>query len=343
MPKVKVNVQMIAELANVSPGTVSNALNDRPGVSIDTKQKIIEIADQLGYVKKNTSSSTARGIRIIMYKRTGHILSDTPFFSNLIEGMQKECRAANYEMLISHITKGPDSEGQIQELKQENVDNLVGFLILATEMLEEDFDLFEGIEKPIVFMDSYFPRKQSNFVLINNFDGAYQATQHLIDNGHKNIGYLASSIPINNFYHRKQGFVSALQDNQLPVDEKYWFSVKPTLDGAYHDTISHLTNNNQPLPTAFFADNDIIAFGALSAFKERGIDIPRDVSIIGFDDMPYCEIAEPKMSTVHVNKQQFGAVAVKRLIDIIENNDSVKQKIEINTDLVIRNSVSNIK
>lgn len=340
MRKAKVNIQQIAELANVSSGTVSNALNNRPGVSEETKQKILKLAEELGYEKKSNTQSAAQGIRIIMYKRTGHILSDTPFFANLIEGMQKQCRAANYEMVVTHISKGEDSEQQIKDLKY---DKTAGYLVLATEMLDEDFMLFKDLGKPIVFMDSYFPRQPYNFVLINNVDGAYQATQHLIDNGHSKIGYLQSSVAINNFHYRKQGFIDALQDNNIPVNPDLWVSVRPTLDGAYQDTKEYLAKNNKPLPTAFFADNDIIAFGALSAFKEFGINVPKDLSIVGFDDMPYCEISDPKLSTIYVNKQQFGAAAVKRLIDIIENHDTVKQKIEINTELVIRNSVYKLK
>jgi LacI family transcriptional regulator len=96
------------------------------------------------------------------------------------------------------------------------------------------------------------------------------------------------------------------------------------------------------LPTAFFADNDIIAFGAINALKEKGISIPKDVSIIGFDDMPFCEITNPSLTTIKVFKQEMGGIAVKRLIEKINSNDSVTQKIEINTDLIIRNSVLKI-
>lgn len=99
-----------------------------------------------------------------------------------------------------------------------------------------------------------------------------------------------------------------------------------------------LAKGGYQLPTAFFADNDIIAFGAMSALKEFGIRIPQDVSIVGFDDMPYCEISDPKLTTIHVNKQQLGAAAVKRLVEKI-NNCRTTQKIAVNVDLVKRHSV----
>lgn len=340
MSKVKPSVKEIARIAEVSPGTVSNALNERPGVSEKTKRKIIAIAKELGYEWKHESPIKNQVIRIVIYKRSGHIVSDTPFFANLLEGMQKECRAANYEMLVTYITKGPDCQNQVEEIKS---DNVAGYLIVATEMLAEDFALFTDIEKPIVFLDSYFPYEPFDFVLINNVEGAYQATKHLIDNGHKRIGYIHSSIYINNFFYRKQGFINALEDNGLNVDEDLWIAVEPTLDGAYRDLNNYLFGRNFPMPTAFFADNDIIAFGAMNALKEHGIKIPQDVSIVGFDDMPYCEISDPKITTVRVYKQQFGSIAIKRLIDKIQTGDQYRQKVEIFSDLVIRNSVRTLK
>lgn len=339
MSKTKVNVQDIANLAQVSAGTVSNALNGRPGVSQATKEKIFKIADQLGYQRKGQSSAVNQAIRLIIYKRSGDIVTDTPFFAKLIEGIQAECRGADYEMLITHISKGPDCHSQLNELNNHSV---AGCLILATEMLAEDFALFKNLKEPIVFIDSYFPCQRNDFVLINNVDGAYEATQYLIDNGHKSIGYIHSSTSINNFSYRKQGFINALSANGLAVKQDSWIGVRPSLDGAYQDTKQHLSETKSQLPTAFFADNDLIAFGAMSALKEAGYKIPDDVSIIGFDDLPYCEISDPNMTTVRVHKQHFGGIAVKRLIDKIKNNDPLRQKIEVCTELVIRNSVRKV-
>ena len=181
-------------------------------------------------------------------------------------------------------------------------------------MLDKDFALFKDLRQPVVFLDSCFPYENQDFVLINNIQGAYIATKHLIDEGHEQIGYLQSSVYINNFGEREQGFVQALMNHNLAVDRSLWYQLEPTLDGAYRDMQAVLARGNYKPPTSFFADNDIIAFGAMSALKEFGIRIPQDVSIVGFDDMPYCEISDPKLTTIHVNKQQLGAAAVKRLV-----------------------------
>lgn len=339
LSKKKVTISDIAVIANVSPATVSNALGDKPGVSNSIKVKIKDIATELGYTKKNNVSRRS-AIQFVMFKRNGYVVSDTPFFSTLIESMQQECRSANLEMTISHVNKEEDYQTQIAEIKQ---DEASGYLILATEMIAEDIALFEGMGKPVVFLDSSFPYKDQDFVLINNVQGAYLATKHLIDYGHTSIGYLQSSVYINNFAERKYGFLGALAEAGIKPDEDLWFQVEPTLNGAFSDMQKLLHKGIKQLPTALFADNDIIAFGAISAMKEFGIKIPEEVSIVAFDDMPYAVISDPKLSTIHVKKKELGAIAVRRLLEKITHATSNQRKIEINVELVKRNSVEMIK
>lgn len=340
MSKVKkINLDDIAENAGVSKATVSNALNNKNGVSEQTKNRVLEIANKLGYKKIKKSKKTENTIRIILYKRHGYVFSDTPFFSNLIEGIQQECRLENYEMMITHVSREEEDFEQVIEAIRD--DKSSGYLVLATEMVKEDLELFKTINKPIVLLDSYFKHEDFDHVVINNFDAVYKAVDYLIKKGHTDIGYLHSSVYINNFYYRKVGYRDALKKNELKITPKYQFDVEPTLEGAYRD-MERLLEEDPELPTAFFADNDIIAFGALKALQEKGVKIPEEVSIIGFDDMPYCEISTPKMTTVKVFKQYFGSLAIKRLIEKINDNDPINQRIAVNTKLVERESVVDI-
>lgn len=337
----RVKLDDIAKSAGVSKATVSNALNNRKGVGKETKDKIIKIAKELGYNKTNGSTSKdQKSIRIIMYKKHGYVVSDTPFFSNLLEGIQKECRDEGYEMMISHLSRNEKNYKEI--INNIRADNSSGYLILATEMIEEDLDDFDLLNKPVVLLDSFFKNRDYDQVVIDNYSASYRGTQRLIEKGHKNIGYLHSSVYINNFYYRKLGFEDAVKESGLKVNEDYQFRLEPTIEGSYQQMKEILLTQNPKLPTSFFADNDIIAFGAVKALKEYGVKIPEEVSVIGFDDMPYCEICEPKMSTVKVHKQYLGEVAVKRLIEKIEYDDHVNQKIEISTELVERNSIKKI-
>ena len=334
---MKTIMQDIAKLAGVSPGTVSNALNDRKGVGKETKLKIIKIAEELGYFR-NHKKNEEKVIRLILFKKHGYVVSDTQFFSALLESCERECRENGYELLISQVIHGEhDKENVFKIVNQGKID---GILLLATEMDECDFSYFENLDIPVVVLDSYFPNKSLDYIVINNVSGAYRATKHFIDNGHKRIGILGSSINISNFDSRYKGVEKALGEASLPLKEEDKILLEPTLDGAYKDMKKYLENNKKDLPTAVFAFNDIIALGAIKAMQEFGIDIPRDVSIIGFDDIPFSSLSHPNLTTIKVYTEQMGRLAVNRLIDKInDEEDEVPLKIEIDTKLVERNSV----
>jgi len=333
---VKPTIKDIARRINVSPATVSNALNNKNGVSEEVKQLVIKTAREMGYFKNRKNKNT---IRFIIFKKHGYIVSDTPFFSSLIEGIEKECKLQGYDLLVSHINFPEEGYRELKSII--NNDSSSGLLILATEMTDEDFHVIYDSKIPVVLLDNYFRNNDFDSVLINNTDSSFIATKFLINRGHKEIGYLKGSIRINNFYHREQGYIQALREYGLEVNEKYQMCLEPTMDGAYRD-MKKILSSNIHMPTAFFADNDIIAFGAMRAMKEAGIKIPEDVSIIGFDDMPFCDITNPRLTTIKVFKQEMGGIAVKRLIQKITDRDCVIQKIEVCTQLIVRESVKTI-
>lgn len=336
----KTIMQDIAKLAGVSPGTVSNALNNRKGVGKETKERIIKIAEEKGYFR-NQKKNEDNAIRLIVFKKHGYVVSDTPFFSALIEGCERECRNNGYELLISHVRDDVSSKENIDTIiRQKNVD---GILLLATEMNEEDLRFFENlsISIPIVIVDSYHETKSSDYVCINNVSGAYSAVKYFVEKGHKKIGYLGSSRSIKNFEYRATGFDKALNDLNIEQNQEYKFLLEPTIDGAYND-MKKIIDEKVELPTALFAFNDIIALGAMKAMNEKGIKIPEDVSIIGFDDITFSALANPALTTIKVQTVEMGKIAVNRLIDKINNQINLKLKIEVETELIERDSVKDI-
>jgi Transcriptional regulators len=335
---MKTIMQDIAKLAGVSPGTVSNALNNRKGVGKETKDKILKIAEDMGYGRTNKEESNI--IRFIIYKKQGYVVSDTPFFSALIEGIEEECRADGFELIVSQIIHKVHNEDDIIEIIKE--EQIAGVLLLSTEMDEEDLKPFEKLNIPVVLLDNYFNDVDFDQVIINNTQGAYQAVKYLVMNGHKEIGCLGSSKLIKNFVQRYEGFKDALLDSKLSIHYEYEVVLEPTLDGAYKDMKEVLNDKDFKLPTVYFALNDIIAFGAIRALQERGVKIPEEVSIVGFDDMPFCEISNPRLSTIQVYKQYMGKTAVKRLIKKIVDKDEIYLNMEINTKLIERDSVKKI-
>lgn len=333
---MKTIMQDIAKVAGVSPGTVSNALNDRKGVGNDTKAKIIKIAEEMGYFK-NTKKNDLRVIRLIKFKRHGHVIADTPFFSSLIDAIEKECRRNGYELLISQVERSNNTKEEVNKII--NNHKIDGILLLATEMYEEDLYNFEDIDIPIVVVDSYFKNKNYDYVVINNTKGAYLATKYLVDKGHTDIGVLGSSVDIKNFKYRYEGFKKTLETFGLVCKKENIIAIDPTVDGSYNDMKMYLEKKDVEMPTAFFALNDILALGAMKAMMEKGIRIPDDVSVVGFDDIPFCLFSNPRITTVKVHSKTMGRVAVKRLMEKIEEEFDITLKIEVNTELIERESV----
>lgn len=329
--KPKNTVESIARLAGVSRGTVSNALNNRKGVSEAKRQEIIQIARSLEY-DFNPPRRTENALRFVIAKRHGAVVDDTPFFSVLIKGIESKSRDFGCDLLISHLNIDDISHGAVNEL----CEPCKGMVILATEMLAQDMAWFSAANIPIVLLDNYFHASPYDCVLINNAQGIRLATEHLLEMGHRNIGLLDASQYINNFVFRRESFHLTMRMNGLQV--KTEIPITPTADGAYSDMKLWL-EGGAPLPSAFVAENDIIAFGAMRAMSERGISIPGDVSIIGFDDVPFCNLSTPRLTTIGVNKFALGQIAVRTLVEQLDAPNDTKVKVETGVELIPRESV----
>lgn len=336
---MKFKAKDIAKKLSISPSAVSIVLNNKPGVSERTREKVLKTIEQMGYnisLLTKPAFNNKFNIRFIIYKKHGYVVSDTPFFSALMEGIDREARKMGYNLLITYIDENKDDLTKIINIIKENPPD--GIMLLATEMTEENLIPFKNLNIPLLLLDSYFENEDIDTVIINNINGVYQATCYLAQLNHVDIGYLHSSIWINNFDQRMFGFKKAIKDKGLRLRDNFIFHLESTIDGSYRDMLKIL-NKKADLPTAMFADNDIIACGAIKAMKEFGIKIPEDVSIIGFDDMPFCEMIDPPLSTVIVYKHRMGRIALKRLVERIEKNPPETIRIEVNTKIIERKSV----
>jgi len=338
-----VTIKDLAAQLNLSPATISLSLNNRPGVNERTRALVLEMAAKLGYEQiTSTARRLPRGlgnIRLVVYKKIGRVVADTPFFLALIEGIEAETRRNGYQLLISHISDRASLD-QIMDIVRENPKD--GIILLATELSLTDSIPFFKSGHPMVVLDGSLSDSQYDTVLINNFQGAYDAVAELLRMGHQRIGYLHSLVPIYNFGQRHHGVVRALADAGRNLRPEDICSVEPSIDGSYSGVKEWLAKKPE-LPTAFFADNDIIAFGAMKALKESGLNIPEDISIIGFDDLPYCEIIDPPLTTIKVFKHSLGKLAVDRLLARMQDEVGEVIRIEVATDLVNRKSVRDLR
>ncbi len=336
---MSIKAKELAELLNISAATVSMVLNNKPGISEETRQRVLEAAQKYNCpLPKSKEQSVSDTIHFIIYKKDGAIVTDTPFFAHLTEGITQKCRQLNCLLQISYFYENENTEEQLNMIK---ADHHSGILLLGTEINPNMIKTFQSLSVPMVILDYYDEDIKTDCVLINNHQGAYHATRYLIDKGHKKIGYLRSRIPIGNFNERAEGHYKALKSYKLEADTSKEYLIHPSLELGYLDLMQQL-KENKPTATAYFADNDIIAAAALRAFQENGYKIPEDLSIIGFDDMPLCQYVEPALTTMRVPKLELGAQAIKRLYDNLHSNDNTIIKIALSTELIERASVREI-
>lgn len=328
---MKPSVREISRITGFSPATVSNALNNKKGVNPETARRVLEAAREIGY-----SSTKIRQIKFVIYKHSGLVVSDTPFFAVLMESVEHTCREAGFETVIYNINaERPDYASRLNELLN---DTSSGILLLATEMEPEDLRQFEQAAAPIVVLDAWFDNMAFDTVTTNNEESVRQAVEGLVEKGHRRIGYLGGSVRIQNFKQREAGWKAALLLHEIPFEKQPYYLLTPTMDGAYADMVEIL-KTKPTLPTAFFVDNDIIALGAMKALQEFGYSVPQDVSLIGFDDLPFSEFSSPPLSTIKFHQNEMGRLAVQRLVEKIRSGATINAKIQINTRYVERSSI----
>ncbi len=362
-----ITAKELAKKLNISAAAVSMALNNKPGVSTQTRKMIIEEAKRYGYdfsriQAKEELKSEQGTIYFVVYRKHGALVPDSPiyvhkehgmpvaepaFFSQLSEGISMSCKEENYRLNISYLYEDDNVGEQLREWARTGIS---GILLLGTEMDKHDLAPFISCRIPFVLLDNYFEDLQVNSIIMNNVQGAYLATNYLIRKRHTQPGYLRSSYRNTGFEERADGFYKSIRKNGMSTSRSLVHDLSPTVDGAYGDMKEILAQKNNyassvdaqnetaTLANCYFADNDLIAAGAMRAFIDAGYKIPEDIAIVGFDDMPLCTYVTPALTTVHVPKQYMGDMAVKRLVEIIKNSGSSPVKMEIATSLVKRKS-----
>ncbi|GHT78159.1 HTH-type transcriptional repressor PurR [Spirochaetia bacterium] len=332
---MKTNIKTISDMTGYSQATISNVLNNKKGVNSKTAETILKVAKETGYL----NSTRITSIKLVMYKKSGLVLTNTPLIAALLDGVESEGHVNGLDTKIVSIKEG-ESEFQ-SKVDQVVRDRNSGIILLATELEWPDMCPFLSISSPMVVLDAWFREGNFDTVLMNNSDSLYISVTCLVENGHRKIGYIDSSVPIRNFYYRKNGFIRAMESYGLKVEDRYCTSLAPTSNDAYEDMRRYLQGKPE-IPTAYCVVNDIIAFGAMKALQEYGYRIPDDVSLIGFDNMPFCDMTSPPLTTINVPKRELGQVAVRRLLALCDDDAEIHIKTQLLTNPVLRDSVKNI-
>ena len=337
----------LAKLLGISPATFSMIINNKPGISSGTRERVLQRLAEMGYshliktIPADPQPSLQKRLCFVVYIRHGKVLNQHPFFLLLMESIEAQARKFGYYIMMMTIDSHSPVQPQIESLNQMNAS---GAIVFATEMLEKDIVYFSDLTIPYVAIDNDFSHLNVNTVSINNWLGTQQAIEYLVRQGHRKIGYLQSEDYISSFGEREKGYREALSRFNLTLEPQYIYRVRYSEEGRYLDTTA-LLKQNRPLPTAFVCDDDTIATGALRAFQNAGLRVPEDISLIGFNDRPNTGMTQPPLTSVNVPRYSFGTAAVDAivsLIDKIQNDPSAivrTTKTRIGTQLTVRNSV----
>jgi LacI family transcriptional regulator len=333
-----VTIKDIAKRAGVSITTVSRALNGYGDVNEATRRKVAEIAESMGY----SPNMAARSLIVKKTKTLGLLLSgitrnstkDNIAFEVLC-GMNDRAGELNYDLVLFSTTPQKQKVKSYKALCRER--GVDGVMIMGIRL--DDPYLNEIITSDIacVLIDIPLKGPQVGFVTSDNVGGACQAVRHLLENGHRTIGFINGHDQAHVSIQRREGVVKAYREFGVEPDETLWLNGAFSEEGGKEAAYQLLSR--RPDVTAIFCASDLMALGAIQAVRGLGLRIPEDISLVGFDNINVTEYCTPALTTVHQNKYELGYQAAQMLIDLLEGRNVLPQ-LTLPTELIKRDSVA---
>lgn len=330
-------IKDIAKLAKASTSTVSHVLNKSRFVSPEITERVNAAAKSLNYAP----SALARSLKLNHTRTFGMLVttSTNPFFGEVVKGVERRCYEKGYTLILCN-TEG-DSErmkSNLDTLLQKRVD---GLLLMCSDFKEESFDLFARHQQvPTVVMDWGPIGFPSDKIQDNSHHGGYLATKHLIEQGHTKIGCLTGPLDKLPAQQRLSGFIQAMEESGLAINHDWIAEGDFDCEGGV--TAFQVLQQQIKLPTALFICNDMMAMGVINQADKQGIQVPEDLSIVGYDDVKIAKFITPSLTTIHQPKHRLGQMAVDTLLERIETKEESNRVIQLEPTLVIRDSVKRL-
>ncbi|ELH0898682.1 substrate-binding domain-containing protein [Vibrio cholerae] len=324
----------IARLAGVSTSTVSHVINKSRFVSDEIAERVNNAAQQLNYAP----SALARSLKMNRTKTIGMLVttSTNPFFGEVVKGVERSCYHQGYNLILCN-TEGDNQrmKASINTLLQKRVD---GLLLMCSTLEGERLDVFDRYpDIPVVVMDWGPILFASDKIQDNSLQGGYMAAKHLIECGHKEIGCITGPLIHHQAQMRYEGYKRALAEAGIAMNPDWIVESDFECEGGYQ-AFEKLYQRGK-LPSALFVSNDMMAMGVIQAASQRGLRIPDDLSLIGYDDVHIAKFMTPALTTIHQPKYRLGKAAVDTLLYRLENPDTTAQVVQLEPTLVVRNSV----
>lgn len=335
----RATIKDVAKLAGVSKATVSKVLNNTAKISEQVRKQVQEAAEKLVY----RPSQIARSLKNKTTKSIGLVLPSVtdPFFTEVIRGVHSVATEKGYMVILCDSEEDIRTEfSYIQILEDIWVDGIVFSGIRGGKDEDEKIRILYDKGVPTVLVDRETEDYFTNAVIIDDKEAAFKATRYCLEMGHRKIGFIAAPLDVKIFSKRLEGYKEALQTFGLDVDEN--LIQQGDLSPRSGRMAAKRLLNCKKRPTTIFASTDMMAVGALKEIQESGLNVPKDISLIGFDDIPLVSLVTPSLTTVHAPSHEMGVEATRLLIRQIEGESVSRTKLILETKLMIRESVVRI-
>lgn len=339
--KSRTTLKDLAKELEFSASTISRALSDHPGISKATKRKVQQKANELGF----TPNSIASNFRKKKTNSIGVIVPkiDIYFHSLVISGIEEYAYSCGYNLTIFQSQDSFKREKEIVDILQNRMVEGVIICLSTETKTYSHFKKFTKIGVPVVFYDRVPANFDANKIIINDFESAFTATEHLINEGCKRIGHIAGNQSTDIFKARLEGFKAAMKKYDLKIDPAH---ICETSNLTYEEGVACakklISGDNRP--DGLFCANDYTAISAIQVFQKAKIKIPQEIAIVGFSNYPISKIIEPNLTTVNDRAFKMGKAAAKLLIRQVEDEESLFdfETVTLKTDLIIRESTRKV-
>lgn len=328
---MKTRLVDIARETGFSINTVSRVMRGDSCISEATTKIIKAKAKELNYIPDVVASS----MRTALSRTIGVIIADpsNPFFSEVIKGIEAKANELGYQILLSSSDENWEKEEKcLKMFLARKVDGIISTPVCIDNGIEQ-YDYYSKLNIPFIFAGRYIPKLEDHSLLHSDYEGEKEVVSHLIKNGHRKIIYLSGPEGISNSQDRERGYIDALKDEGIDVEEKYIYKTNGRIEEGY----SAINRAIQKLSefSAIVCFNDLLAMGAMKSLEENDLKIPQDVEVFGFDNLYLSQFMFPSLSTVDVPKYQLGYRAMEKLYRQIMKEETCEKE-EFPIRLVLR-------
>ncbi len=325
----------VAAKAGVSTTSVSHFVNNTRPISDSLRARIEQAMAELNF----QPNALARSLRMKQSKSVGIIVPDSanPFFAHVTRNIEKAIFTHHYNIILGNSDGDLDRALlYLKVMTERQVDGLIFIDVGASSELLKN--ALRNLTLPVMLIDRIVEGVDVDYVTVTNFQGGFDAAQHLISLGHRRIGCLTGPLKLTASIDRLNGYRQALVQANIPIDETLIYTGDFQLKSGYHGAMQFL--NLPRRPTAIFACNDLMAVGVIRAAAELGIAIPAGLSIVGFDDIPLAKFSIPTLTTITQPAEQIGILTANLVLNRIQNQDLPPEQQILETELTIRQSTA---